>query len=192
MHELYQPELRRWKIKAHGSRAGRLHDLIGRGRCSFGMHLLWVRTGNFTDLHGGCRGNCVRYGDPCIHDDHLFSLRLDGFVPGGAARHGIFCGADGVVGHRNGRHESGVDLWHFPISQITGDSVYFLSGVMDYHHYFTSRLLLLCETESAPEKPDACRAGRLSLELAGIPAESGRKHAGDLPDRGKSPIPGIQ
>ena len=31
----------------------------------------------------------MRYGDPCIHDDHLFSVRLDGFVPG-AARHGIF------------------------------------------------------------------------------------------------------
>ena len=160
--------------------------------CSFGMHLLWVRTGNFTDLHGGCRGNCVRYGDPCIHDDHLFSLRLDGFVPGGAARHGIFRGADGVVGHRNGWYESGVDFWHFSIPQITGDSVYILSSVVDYHDCPAGNLFLLCETESAPEKSDACRAGRLSLELAGIPAESGRKHAGDLPDRGKSPIPGIQ
>ena len=126
--------------------------------------ILWVRTGNFTDLHGGCRGNCVRYGDPCIHDDHLFSLWLDGFVPGGAARHGIFCGADGVVGHRNGRHESGVDLWHFPISQITGDSVYFIPGIVDHHDYFTSRLLLLCETESAPEEPGARRTGRLIPE----------------------------
>ena len=115
VHELYQPELRCWKIKAHGSCAGRLHDLIGRGRRSFGMHLLWVRTGNFTDLHGGCRGNCVRYGDPCIHDDYLFSVWLDGFVPGGAAWHGIFRGADGVVGHRNGWYESGVDFWHFSI-----------------------------------------------------------------------------
>ena len=66
-------------------------------------------------LHGGRRGNCVRHGDSCIHDDHLFSVRLDGSVPGGAAWHGIFRGADGVVGHRNGRHESGVDFWHFPI-----------------------------------------------------------------------------
>ena len=24
----------------------------------------------------------MRYGDPCIHGSHLFSLRLDGFVPG--------------------------------------------------------------------------------------------------------------
>lgn len=80
-----------------------------------GCHLLWLRTGDFTDLHGGRRGNCVRHGDSCIHDDHLFSVRLDGSVPGGAARHGIFRGADGVVGHRNGRHESGVDFWHFPI-----------------------------------------------------------------------------
>ena len=151
-----------------------------------------VRTGNFTDLHGGCRGNCVRYGDPCIHDDHLFSLRLDGFVPGGAARHGIFRGADGVVGHRNGWYESGVDFWHFSIPQITGDSVYILSSVVDYHDCPADNLFLLCETESAPEKPDARRAGRLSLELAGNPVESDRSSVGTLPDRGKSPIPGIQ
>lgn len=88
----------------------------------------------------------MRYGDPCIHDDYIFSVRLDGFVPGGAAWHGIFCGADGVVGHRNGWYESGVDFWHFSIPQITGDSVHFLSGIVDYHDYFTSRLLLFCET----------------------------------------------
>ena len=41
----------------------------------FGPEILQIYT-------EGCRGNCVRYGDPCIHDDHLFSLRLDGFVPG--------------------------------------------------------------------------------------------------------------
>ena len=170
MHELYQPELRRWKIKAHGSCAGRLHDLIGRGRCSFGMHLLWVWTGNFTDLHGGCRGNCVRYGDPCIHDDHLFSVRLDGFVPGGAARHGIFRGADGVVGHRNGWYESGVDFWHFSIPQITGDSVYILSSVVDYHDCPAGNLFLLCETESAPEKSGARRTGSLIPQSARKPS----------------------
>ena len=76
----------------------------------------------------------------------LIANRLDGFVPGGAAWHGIFCGADGVVGHRNGWYESGVDFWHFSIPQITGDSVHFLSGIVDYHDYFTSRLLLFCET----------------------------------------------
>ena len=110
----------------------------------------------------------------------------------GAARHGIFRGADGVVGHRNGWYESGVDFWHFSIPQITGDSVYILSSVVDYHDCPADNLFLLCETESAPEKPDARRAGRLSLELAGNPVESDRSSVGTLPDRGKSPIPGIQ
>jgi len=112
----------------------------------------------------------VRYGDPCIHDDHLFSVRLDGFVPGGAARHGIFRGADGVVGHRNGWYESGVDFWHFSIPQITGDSVYILSSVVDYHDCPAGNLFLLCETESAPEKSGARRTGSLIPQSARKPS----------------------
>ena len=73
----------------------------------------------------------------------------------------LFRGADGVVGHRNGWYESGVDFWHFSIPQITGDSVYILSSVVDYHDCPAGNLFLLCETESAPEKSGARRTGRL-------------------------------
>ena len=97
-------------------------------------------------------------------------FRLDGFVPGGAARHGIFRGADGVVGHRNGWYESGVDFWHFSIPQITGDSVYILSSVVDYHDCPAGNLFLLCETESAPEKSGARRTGSLIPQSARKPS----------------------
>ncbi len=171
VHELYQPELRRWKIKAHGSCAGRLHDLIGRGRCSFGMHLLWVWTGNFTDLHGGCRGNCVRYGDPCIQ-----------------RRSPIFCAAGWICSR--GRcaawdiprcrwccrsSERLVREWcgflaFFPYHRSLAILVYILSSVVDYHDCPAGNLFLLCETESAPEKSGARRTGSLIPQSARKPS----------------------
>ena len=54
-------------------------------------------------------------------------------------------------------------LAFFPY-QITGDSVYILSSVVDYHDCPAGNLFLLCETESAPEKSGARRTGRLIPE----------------------------
>jgi len=63
-----------------------------------------------------------------------------------------------------------VDFWHFSIPQITGDSVYILSSVVDYHDCPAGNLFLLCETESAPEKSGARRTGSLIPQSARKPS----------------------
>ena len=70
--------------------------------------------GRFTDLHGGRRGNCVRHGDSCIHDDHLFLCGWMDLFPGALRGMGysavpMVLSVIGTVGH-----ESGVIFGIFP------------------------------------------------------------------------------
>ena len=90
-------------------------------------------------------------GDFAVYNSNVFLLRSDGSVPGRAAWHGAFCGADDPVCYWNGRNANLMDLRYFPDTQIPVNFIYFLSGVMDSDNHHAGDLLLFCKTACASD-----------------------------------------
>ena len=91
------------------------------------------------------RGNPVWNGNSVHFYGSVFSVRNHGSVSGISAGYGTFRCTDDPVGAGNSRNQTSLDFLHFPAAPVFVCIVYFLSGILVYHHCDAGALLLLCK-----------------------------------------------
>ena len=70
-------------------------------------------------------------------------MRSDGYDPGLYPRHGIFYGSNAVVADRRRLPAVFLDFYYFPKPSQFGDSVHFVSGIVDSYHWYAGNMLCM-------------------------------------------------
>ena len=110
--------------------------ILGGGAYLFGPELLKIIL-----ISSGYQ---LWYGDPSVYNSYLFSVRMDGSVPGISSWNGKINCADATFRNRNSRNENRLDLWNISKIQIVKDFVHFLSCILDHYDHPASDLLYFC------------------------------------------------
>lgn len=114
---------------------------LGCSAYFFGPELLKIYTKD-TD------GNTMWNGNSFLYHSTVFPLRNHGSVSGSFTWNGTFRCSNDLVCNRNCWNQNCVDFWNLSTSQITGNSVYFLSGILDIDDHYAGDLLLFCKKKS--------------------------------------------
>ena len=156
MYELYQSELRRPEMEAHGSGSCGLYNFVcgmlsdsGLLRLLFGPEILQIYTREPDVIHAGMEimtFATVPY----------FLCGLMDLFPGALRGMGHSASPYDPVHHRHCGNQNRMDLWNLSIPQISVRAVYFLPRILDPYHTDAGMLLLLCEKESTRANEDLC------------------------------------
>ena len=158
MYEFYKPELRSRKMETNGQSLSWLPDSFHNDCINSWRRCVSLWTGTFEDLYRWSSGYQLWYGDPSVYNSYLFSVRMDGSVPGISSWNGKINCADDTFRNRNSRNENRLDLWNISKIQIIEDFVYFLSGILDHYDHPAGDLLYFCQKNRlcATEKTRGC------------------------------------
>ena len=114
---------------------------LGCSACFFGPELLKIYTKD-TDV--------IRCGMEILSYTTVpyFLCGIMDLFPGALRGNGTFRCSNDLVCNRNSWNQNCVDFWNLSTSQITGNSVYFLSGILDIDDHYAGDLLLFCKKKS--------------------------------------------